>query len=276
MKVLAINGVGNELALVRRALERRRWTLHRLDTARFPPCGMSMSPGERVGHLALPGGCLRLRDVAAVWCRGDCAALEFPEEMEPETRRLCLEATRVSVEGLRSALPVFWLDDPFKVKVVDNKPMQLAAARDLGLDVPRTLVTNRPSDVRAFARSCGGTIVMKMVTRTGWMRKGGEDHRIYTNVLGKAELAALDGLELGAMIFRSVSRRPASSVLPRSAAGSSPPRSIRRRTQVPRSIGGANKKRSPRRGSRILCRVPLESGSSRSRTTSAWGMLRSI
>ena len=43
---------------------------------------------------------------------------------------------------------------------------------------------------------------MKMVTRTGWMRKDGEVRRIYTNVLGQAELAALDGLELGAMIFQ--------------------------------------------------------------------------
>jgi glutathione synthase/RimK-type ligase-like ATP-grasp enzyme len=201
--VLALHSrYDSTLRLVQRALGARGASLQMFPTSRFPPAGLSMSPGTASGALALTRGRLSLDDVSAVFYRCDCATLRLPDTMDPEHRRLCFEAVRVSVEGLRAALPVPWLDDPFDVHRADNKPMQLAAARRVGLATPRTLITNRPSDVRAFARSCGGEIIVKMVTSTGWLEVDGDLQRIHTNVVSEKELASLEGLEQSPMIFQ--------------------------------------------------------------------------
>jgi glutathione synthase/RimK-type ligase-like ATP-grasp enzyme len=57
--------------------------------------------------------------------------------------------------------------------------------------------------VRAFARSCpGGEIITKMVTASNWIKQDGKYRRIYTNVVAKADLASLEGLDQSAMIFQ--------------------------------------------------------------------------
>ena len=68
------------------------------------------------------------------------------------------------VFGMLAALGVFQLDAIEHVRRAEHKPLQLKLAQALGLDVPRTLMTNDPDEVRAFAASCPSGVVTKMTS----------------------------------------------------------------------------------------------------------------
>jgi glutathione synthase/RimK-type ligase-like ATP-grasp enzyme len=56
-----------------------------------------------------------------------------------------------------------WLDMPENMQRADNKLLQLRVAQQVGLQVPRTLVSQDPQRIRAFADSVGGPIIAKTV-----------------------------------------------------------------------------------------------------------------
>ncbi len=57
-----------------------------------------------------------------------------------------------------------WLDHPEAMQRADNKLTQLRAASAAGLRVPRTLVSQNPEDIRAFAAKLGGEMIVKTVS----------------------------------------------------------------------------------------------------------------
>ena len=52
-----------------------------------------------------------------------------------------------------------WVNDPVRGLYAENKLVQLSAARACGLSVPRTLVSQRPEEIRAFCDANEATIV---------------------------------------------------------------------------------------------------------------------
>lgn len=53
-----------------------------------------------------------------------------------------------------ASLKAFRMDHLRHIRHAENKQLQLQVARELGLHIPRTLTTNDPAAVRAFAKSC--------------------------------------------------------------------------------------------------------------------------
>jgi len=62
-----------------------------------------------------------------------------------------LGETRAAAQGMLASLKAFRMDDVRHIRHAENKQLQLQVARELGLDIPRTLTTNDPAAVRAFA-----------------------------------------------------------------------------------------------------------------------------
>jgi glutathione synthase/RimK-type ligase-like ATP-grasp enzyme len=77
----------------------------------------------------------------------------------------------------------------------------LQAARALGLRIPRTLTTNDPASVVAFAESCGGGIVTKMLSSFA-VYEGGQELVVFTNPVSPEDLADLTGLSLCPATFQ--------------------------------------------------------------------------
>jgi glutathione synthase/RimK-type ligase-like ATP-grasp enzyme len=83
-------------------------------------------------------------------------------------------------------------------QVAHHKPYQLAVAREVGLPIPRTLVTNDPRDARAFIDALGvGHVVYKAFVAT-------EAHWRETRVLREHELADLQRVRLAPVIFQEL------------------------------------------------------------------------
>lgn len=98
------------------------------------------------------------------------------------------------VEGLLWALPAFWVNDPGAERVASRKLVQLTAARESGLTVPTTLVTNDPCQATAFAAD-RGRVVYK---RTGTSRAEFAE----TRLLGAEDLARLGTIRASPTTFQ--------------------------------------------------------------------------
>ncbi|QRK08816.1 MvdD family ATP-grasp ribosomal peptide maturase [Archangium violaceum] len=187
---------------VARALALRGERVYRFDTDLFPT-GLQLSLDERGGgRLSGPEGVLALSEISAVWYRRNATGGRIPRELAPRLRNPSVEESRRLVFGMLAALGVFQLDALETLRRAEHKPLQLALARALGLEVPRTLMTNDPEEVRAFAASCPEGVVTKMMSSFAVHDARGREQVVFTTPLDARELEELEGLELCPMTFQ--------------------------------------------------------------------------
>ena len=67
-----------------------------------------------------------------------------------------MEQADAAVHGMIDGLDVFKLNAPHCLRRADNKQLQLKIAREVGLEIPRTVITNEPEAVRELEPFCGG------------------------------------------------------------------------------------------------------------------------
>lgn len=77
----------------------------------------------------------------------------------------------------------------------EMKPFQLFAAQEVGLTIPRTIVSNDPEEIRAFAASLDGEVVFKVLSATAFQFTA-------TTALELDHLDLLDGVRLAPTIFQ--------------------------------------------------------------------------
>ncbi len=104
-----------------------------------------------------------LRSVSAVWNRRPHRT-SIPERViDPDDRRF---AEREWLDAVHGALQV--LDAPMvndlDAATAATKPLQLQAAREAGLAIPPTLITNDPVEVRSFVKRYDGNVIHKAIT----------------------------------------------------------------------------------------------------------------
>jgi hypothetical protein len=182
---------------VTHSLEARGERVYRFDTDLFPThLLLSLDEAAR-GRLSGPAGVLELAEVSSVWYRRNATAQHLPLDMEPQLRQPSMEESRRLLYGMLAALDVFQLDAVERVRRAGHKPLQLALARGLGLEVP-----NDPEAVRAFAAGCPGGVVTKMMSSFAVYDARGEEQVVFTTPLSAESLEDLEGLELCPMTFQ--------------------------------------------------------------------------
>ncbi|HEX8824272.1 MAG TPA: MvdD family ATP-grasp ribosomal peptide maturase [Archangium sp.] len=190
--------------LVTRALEERGERVYRFDTDLFPTQLQLVLDEAGDGRLVGPAGVLALSEITSVWYRRNETGGGIPQDLEPQLRRPSVEESHRVVYGLLASLGVFTVDRLDRVRWAENKPLQLKLARSLGLEVPRTLMTNDPEAVRAFAASCPQGVVTKMMTAFAVHDEQKREHVVFTTPLGTSELEDLEGLDLCPMTFQEL------------------------------------------------------------------------
>jgi glutathione synthase/RimK-type ligase-like ATP-grasp enzyme len=94
------------------------------------------------------------------------------------------------------ALPCTWVNARAADEASHHKPYQWAVARDVGLSVPRTLVTNRPEEARRFIDAVGvGRTVFKafLASLEAWRE---------TRLVKRQDLDRLDSVRYAPVIFQ--------------------------------------------------------------------------
>lgn len=151
--------------------------------------------------LRTSGGELDLGDVTAVWYRRVSYGRGLPPSMDPQLRAASVEEAKRTVECMLASLRVLHVDPVLAVRAGMNKQAQLDVAREVGLDTPRTLTTNDEDAARAFAASCPGGVIVKMLSSFAIYRDG-EEHVVFTTALRPEDLTDMRGLSLCPMTFQ--------------------------------------------------------------------------
>lgn len=208
MSVLIItHSEDNEsVPMVAEAVRERGGRAFRFDTDRFPS---EISLVARYGprgaeRLTLAAGAeeVDLSEVTALWHRRLNVAGRLPREMDRQLLAASVGEARATVKGLLSALEVFRLDAEEDIRRAGHKQLQLRLARQLGLDTPRTLITNDPAAVRDFAAACPSGMMTKMMSSFAVYDAAGREQVVFTNEVAPGDLEDLGGLRLCPMTFQ--------------------------------------------------------------------------
>jgi len=101
-----------------------------------------------------------------------------------------------AISGLWSALDATWVSPPQATEAAMMKSWQLRVAKSVGLEIPRTLITNSPREAREFTHALGvDRTVYKAFSAT-------VDNWRETRVLRRPELELLDAVRLAPVIFQ--------------------------------------------------------------------------
>ena len=161
--IITHSGDNESVESVARAVAERGGSAVRLDTDRFPSevrlaARYGGTGRERVTFNtgAAGGDGFDLGEVGAVWHRRLSVAARLPRELDAQLRAASVGESRAALLGVLAGLTAFRVDPEQAIRRAEQKPLQLRVARELGLEVPRTLVTNDPAAVREFYAACDG------------------------------------------------------------------------------------------------------------------------
>jgi glutathione synthase/RimK-type ligase-like ATP-grasp enzyme len=160
--------------------------------------------GGRINFVQDPGGCeahviadcdrVDAGSVSAVWWRRP----HYPEPDRSITdfvaHGFAAQEWRQAAFGFFSLLQARWVNHPAKDEAAHYKLSQLNAAHEVGLVVPRTLVTNDPVRARSFANDCSRVIFKAFTSHASAWRE--------TRLLKTEHLEAIETLRLAPVIFQ--------------------------------------------------------------------------
>ncbi|MGH3516060.1 MAG: ATP-grasp ribosomal peptide maturase [Haloechinothrix sp.] len=167
MTILIVTAPGDPTAArVRNALDQRGAEYVQWDLGDFPQrLTLTASIGPRApwsGGFSDGRQDLRLDDIHAVYYRRP-TDFGFPDHLTGEARRFAAGEARHGFGGLLTALPALWVSHPSRIADAEFKPAQLRVAGEVGLRIPRTLITNDAAHARKFAHDVG-KLVYKPLT----------------------------------------------------------------------------------------------------------------
>ena len=195
------------VARVTEAIERKGGHTIRFDTDRYPTdvrlTAYYGSAGDECLTLTNGEGEFDLRAVTAVWHRRLNFGAHLPAGLDKQLRHASLGETSAAAHGLLASLKAFRMDHLHHIRHAENKQLQLQVARELELDTPRTLTTNDPAAVRAFAKNCETGVVTKMLSSFAIYDEG-QELVVFTNPVKPEDLADLSGLNLCPATFQEL------------------------------------------------------------------------
>ena len=184
-----------------RQLSARSVPHRRLKTEDFPfSSSIALSYGGGAGAgLAIDGDLLP--NPTAIWYRRLRSPAK-PPAMEEGVYEFCLRENRATMLGGLLGLHARWMSHPAAVWQSENKPYQLALAQELGLRIPRTVITNDLGAIRSAASNFGRMVVKP--ARTGHVVYDGAERAIFTSELLPEHLGDLAGAELSPAIYQEL------------------------------------------------------------------------
>ncbi len=147
-------------------------------------------------HLT-DGTKLALTDCKVVWwARPQPFTLHSEIQTTPRYQRFAYNESSEAISGLWHAIDAFWVNHPICDQAASRKPYQLRVAQEVGLEIPRTLITNDPDRARDFiaAQSPKKTVYKTfMATEEAWRE---------TRIVKQHELKLIESVRYAPVIFQ--------------------------------------------------------------------------
>jgi glutathione synthase/RimK-type ligase-like ATP-grasp enzyme len=169
-----------------------------LDLSDFPlRSQLSMVYADRNAEqfvLKTETGTIDFSEVRSIWWRRPQAFRLDPALEHPAYAQFALNESQEAITGLWQSLDVFWINDPARDAAAHRKAHQLRVAREIGIPVPETLITNDPAAARQFIERNGKVICKAFsATEANWRE---------TRLVREEELNNLDNVRFAPVIFQ--------------------------------------------------------------------------
>lgn len=187
--------------LVMNDLRRREAPCFRWNTYEYPldsVLSYRVSDDRFGGEIQSDGRSLNIAEIGSVWWQWDQPA-GFPDDIEPGARRFAETEAQQALAALTTVIDAAWINHPINERRAKAKPAQLFKARELGFDIPRTLITSDPDEVRAFVAGTPCEVIYKGLSQPREMEAG---KVLFTGVLTPERLAKIDAIRITPGIFQ--------------------------------------------------------------------------
>lgn len=175
-----------------RELEERAAPFVRFNTEDYPTqVRLTWRPEEAA--LRIRGAAYPLSEFTSVWYRRPVVP-RVPDDLSPEAARWAVREAWEALQGAWRTLEAVWVNHPDANRRAESKPEQLRTAAELGFEVPVTLVTNEPDELRAFIGSHPGGVVCKPLWDGQVPSEGDEDARLFFTTAMRADEVPIDEL----------------------------------------------------------------------------------
>lgn len=180
-------------------LEKAGREVVQIDLGDFPArAGMALSwSNDQASYLIeTPKGAVDISAARVGWWRRVRPFTVDAAVASPSERAFAESETSQAVNGLLDALGCAWVNPREADTAAHHKPYQWAVAREVGLRLPRTLVTNQPEAARAFIESVGlGKTIFKafLASIEAWRE---------TRLIEPDDLEKLDSVRFAPVIFQ--------------------------------------------------------------------------
>jgi hypothetical protein len=182
-------------------LRRRSVPCVRWNTYEFPLSSLLTYRVSNSGfgaEIISDGRTIDLASIGSVWWQWDQPA-GFPAGLNPAERRFAEREAELAVNALPAIGRFAWINHPTCERLANSKAAQLFAARTVGLEIPRTVITNNPAEVRAFIATAPGQIVYKASSPP---RNIAPDKALFTGLVTDETLTNLDLIRITPGIFQ--------------------------------------------------------------------------
>jgi hypothetical protein len=182
-------------------LSRRGVATRLLDLSRFPlQLCLSMNydgPGGNRFVFGCDKDGLNLNDCGAIWWRRPQPPSVEGAVGRAAHQQFALSESHEALQGLWQSVDTFWINEPARDMVANRKAYQLQVAGQIGLEIPRTLITNCPQAARDFVQRLGpGQVIYKAFSATE------QDWR-ETRLLRENEFGQIENVRYAPVIFQS-------------------------------------------------------------------------
>jgi hypothetical protein len=151
--------------------------------------------GRPCVEYARDGTSYPLHQARSVWWRRPQVP-DLSSIADPQVNLFTANEWSEAINGLWQLIPGRWMNDPVRDDAASRKARQLSLAAEMGLKVPRTLITSDPDRARAFvAKSNGSGTIYKTFSCT---------HAIWreTRLLRPEDMEHLESVRLAPVIFQ--------------------------------------------------------------------------
>jgi glutathione synthase/RimK-type ligase-like ATP-grasp enzyme len=146
-------------------------------------------------RLKSPEGSFSLDTVYSIWWRRPSKFRLDHSVTDPKVRNFCLSECSAFFKGAINAIDIPIINNPSAESLAAYKPLQLRIAQRVGLDIPKTLMSNDPEYIRDFWESHDGRCIYKPFTAPFWTFSE-------TRLLTKDDLKDLDKLRHAPIIVQ--------------------------------------------------------------------------
>lgn len=125
-----------------------------LNTSQFPTqVSLSWQPDSHAGYLTLSDGCrLHLQDIHSIFWRS-FSGVQIPPIQDSYQQRIAFNDSMSALRSVMQGTSIRWVNSWQAYQFHKEKPLQLKLAKQLGIAIPTTLISNDPEAILEFVKS---------------------------------------------------------------------------------------------------------------------------